>query len=108
MPQFFCSLNLNMFFMNFFLFENLCFTFFIVVVYYTSYKSNFIVIYHPKIMWDSSCSRSTQKINFQQFFRQFWRLEYQQPLLVKFKENNLGKIGFLKLLTKENLFRCFH
>ena len=35
-------------------------------------------------------------------------MEYQRPLLEKFKENNLGKIGFLKLLTKENLFRCFH
>ena len=29
-------------------------------------------------------------------------------LLETFKENNLRKIGFLKLLTKENLFGCFH
>ena len=33
---------------------------------------------------------------------------HQGALLEKFKENNLRKIGFLKLLTKENLLGCFH
>ena len=33
---------------------------------------------------------------------------YQGALLEKFKENNLRKVDFLKLLTKENLLGCFH
>ena len=33
---------------------------------------------------------------------------HQGALLEKFKENDLRKIGFLKLLTKENLLACFH
>ena len=68
-------------------------------------------------MWDSSCSRSTQKFNLQQLFWQYWRLQgsnfngtglHQGALLETLMENNLGKIGFLKLLTKENLLGCFH
>ena len=56
-------------------------------------------------MWDSSCSRSTQKFNLQQFFLQCWRLQgsnfngtglHQGALLEKFKQNNLAKIGFFK------------
>ena len=33
---------------------------------------------------------------------------HQGDLLKEFKENNLAKVNFLKLLTKENLLECFH
>ena len=33
---------------------------------------------------------------------------HQGNLLEKFKENNLEKVSFLKLLTKENLLGCFY
>ena len=67
-------------------------------------------------MWDSSCSRSTQKINLQQFYGNvggckaqiLMELGYIRELYLNSLESNLGKIGFLKLLTKENLPGCFH
>ena len=68
-------------------------------------------------MWDSNCSRSSQKIDLHQFFWKCWRLQgsnfngtvlHQGALLEKFQENNLEKIGFLKLLTKENFLGYFH
>ena len=63
-------------------------------------------------MWDSSYFRKLQ-----QFFWQCWRLcgsnfnetgLHHGTLLETFKENNLIKIGFLELVTKENLLGCFH
>ena len=68
-------------------------------------------------MWYSSCSTNTHKTNLGQFFLQCCRLKdpnfngtklHQVDLLEKFKENNLAKVNFLKLLTKENLLGCWH
>ena len=53
-------------------------------------------------MWDSSCCGIPQKTN----LRQFTGL-HQGTLLEKFKEINLAKVSFLKLLSKGNL-ACFH
>ena len=89
------------------------------MVYYTFYESNFIVRYQPKKVCETvvALENSTQKINLQQFLWQCWKLQgsnfngtglHQGALLEKFKENNLRKIGFLKLLTKKNLLGCFH
>ena len=71
----------------------------------------------PKVIWQCSCSVNTQKTNLQHFFLQCWRLKnsnfsrtvlHQGDLLRKFKESNLAKVNFLKLLTKENPVECFH
>ena len=57
-------------------------------------------------MWGSSCSRSIEKINLQEFFLQCWWLQgsnfdgtglHQGALLETFKPRNLGKICLLKL-----------
>ena len=40
-------------------------------------------------------------------FQQNWAVA-QRDLLEKLKENNVEKVSLLKLLTKENLFVCFH
>ena len=53
-------------------------------------------------MKGSRGSGNTQKTNLQQFISQCWRLQ-DSNLYEKFKENNLAKASFLKLLTKENL-----
>ena len=37
-----------------------------------------------------------------------WNWATQRASVEKFKDNNLAKVSFLKLLTKENLFGCFH
>ena len=105
--EFFFWLTLNKFFMKSFLFENRCFTFFVVVVYYT--RVTLQQCSRPKIMCDSSCSGNIQKSNLRQFSLQCWRLQdsnlngtglHQGSVLEMFKENNLAKVSFLKLLTK--------
>ena len=67
-------------------------------------------------MWWSSCAENTQKTNLRQFFLQYCRLLdsnfngtglHQGDLLEIFKEKNLAKVSFLKLLTMENLLRSF-
>ena len=61
---------------------------------------------HPKIIWDSSCPGNTQKTNLQQFFvAVHWTTS---TLLEKLKENNIARVGFLKLLTNKNLLVHFH
>ena len=62
-------------------------------------------------MQDSSCSGKTQKTNLQQFFFFFLQSSkfqdsnfnltglHQEDLFERFKENNLAKVSFLKLLT---------
>ena len=68
-----------------------------------------------KIVWLCRCSVSTQKTNLCQFFLQCWRLQdsnfnrtgLRRGDLFK-KQKNLAKVNFLKLLTKENLLKCFH
>ena len=83
------------------------------------YESNFIVKYQPKRVCGTVVvlKNSTQKINLQEFFWQCWKLYgsnfnetglHQGALLGKFNENILRKIGFLNLLTKENLLGCFY
>ena len=61
-------------------------------------------------MWGSSCSRTTQKINLQQFFVQCWKLQgssfngtglHQGALLERFNQNSLVKIEFFKVTNKE-------
>ena len=68
-------------------------------------------------MWQSICSVNTQETKLQHFFLKCWRLEdsnfngnelHHGDLLEKFKENNLAKVRFLKLQTKENLLECFY
>ena len=61
----------------------------------------------PRVMWDSSRSWNTWKANLQQFFATVSGL-HQAAVLEKFNENNLAKVSFLKLLTKENLLFCCH
>ena len=39
-------------------------------------------------------------------FQQNWAVA-QEYLLEKLKKNNVSKVSFLKLLTKENLLVCF-
>ena len=60
-------------------------------------------------MWWSICSENTQKTNLRQFFLQCYGLRdsdfdgtglHQGDLLEMFKENNLAKVSFLKLLRK--------
>ena len=34
--------------------------------------------------------------------------QFMHMRVKKFKGNNLAKVNFLKLLTKENPFECFH
>ena len=67
-------------------------------------------------MWWSSCPENTQKTNLRQFFLQCCRLLdsnfngtglHQADLLEIFKEKNLAKVSFLKLLTMENLLLSF-
>ena len=57
----------------------------------------------PKIMWDSSCSGSTRKINLRQLFLQCWRLSdsnfngtepHQRVLLETFRRTILQKSAF--------------
>ena len=60
----------------------------------------------PEIVSQCSCSVNTQKTNLRQIFLQ--RTTPRKCTYKKFKENNLAKVIFLKLLTKENLFECFH
>ena len=57
-----------------------------------------------KIKGGSSCSGNTWKINLRQFFLRRWRLK-DSNLLEKFNDNNLAKVSFLKLLTKQNLLQ---
>ena len=80
------------------------------------YKSNFIAIQPPK-NYVVSCSVNTLKANLRQFSLQCWRWKesnfnrtglHQGDLLEKFKETNLAKVSFLKLLTKDNLLEYFH
>ena len=68
-------------------------------------------------MLESSYSGNTKKTNLQRLFLKCWRLydsnfiltrPCQGDLLKGFKESNLAKFSFLKLLTKENLLGCFH
>ena len=58
-------------------------------------------------MWESSCSRNAQETNLQQFFAVV-HLATPESFTWKFKENNLAKVSFLKLLIKENLLACFN
>ena len=79
------------------------------------YKINFMVMQPSKIVWLCRCSVSTQKTNLCRFFLQCWRLQdsnfnstgLRHRDLFK-KQKNLAKVNFLKLLTKENLLKCFH
>ena len=84
--------------------ENLCFSY---------SQQRFITLFTE--VTSQQCSRqklfgsvvvNIQKSNLRQFF-----LQWTTPgkcTYKKFKENNLAKVNFLKLLTKENLFECFH
>ena len=47
------------------------------------------------------------KINLRQFFCQRWWLQ-DSNFQWKWATYNFGKVNFLKLLTKENLAKCFH
>ena len=74
-----------------------------------------MVMQPSKIVWLCRCSVSTQKTNLCKFFLQCWRLQdsnfnrtgLRHGDLFK-KQKNLAKVNFLKLLTKENLLKCFH
>ena len=74
-----------------------------------------MVMQPSKIVWLCRCSVSTQKTNLCRFFLQCWRLQdsnfnstgLRHRDLFK-KQKNLAKVNFLKLLTKENLLKCFH
>ena len=70
-----------------------------------------------KIIWQCRCCVNTQKTNLRQFLFKCRRLQdsnfnrtglHQANLLKKLNENNLAKVSFLKLLTKEYLLKCFH
>ena len=60
-----------------------------------------------------------RKLTCGSFFCRFIFVVFQDPnfiltgfhhgdLFERFKEDNLAKVSFLKLLTKENLLGCFH
>ena len=104
--QIVCHVDFEQDFYKFLQVENLCFTY-LQQWFITHFsRSNFIAMQPPEIVSQCSCSVNTQKTNLRQIFLQ--RTTPRTCTYKKFKENNLAKVISLKLLTKENLFECFH
>ena len=84
------------------------FHFFVVVVYYTF----FFFLLRSNVAAQEICETAVTleihgKLTCSSSLRQFSGL-HQAAVLEKFNENNLAKVSFLKLLTKENLLFCCH
>ena len=106
--EFFSLVNFEqVFYQVFFVWKSL-FHFFVVVVYYNFLQEQL----HSNVAAKKICGTVVvleihRKLTCGSSLPQLTGL-HQGDLLEMFKEKNLGKVGFSKLLTKENLLVCFH
>ena len=115
-PSLFLFLILNKSFINFFgrsLFHFLQLQFIILFTIATSQQCS----RSKSRVEQSSYSENTQKTKLRQFFLPCWRMKdsvingtglHQGDFFEKLEVENLAKVSFLKLQTKENLLGCFH